>query len=275
LIELLVVIAIIGILASLLLPALSKAKSKARTVECLGRKQQLALAWMMYSHDNDDRLVMSGFVGIDQTFLNLAWDGAYSWIRNVMTWGVDWQVTNLVLATRPDLAPLTPYLANNIKIYKCPADNYLSPVQKAAGWNERLRSVSMNEFMGWADGILDGGYKTPYYTYYRRMGDLSRKGPSELWVMMDEHPDTILGSEFILNKALHEAVAWGSLPGSLHNGGATMFFGDGHAEFKKWLVPDTKQPIRYKKERVFRPQNNDSRDLDWVRVHTTEIGPLE
>src|SRR5688500_13877321 len=124
LIELLVVIAIIAILASLLLPALSNAKSKARTIECLGRKQQLALAWAMYSHDNNDCLVMSRSVGTDEMSLRHVWDGAHTWIRNWMSWTVDWRVTNVVLATRPDLAPLTPYLANNLKMYKCPSDNY-------------------------------------------------------------------------------------------------------------------------------------------------------
>jgi prepilin-type N-terminal cleavage/methylation domain-containing protein/prepilin-type processing-associated H-X9-DG protein len=75
LIELLVVIAIIAILAGMLLPALSKAKSQAQSTRCLSNFRQVGIACAMYASDNDDRLPQSAHQGA-------------SWISRLGRYGV-------------------------------------------------------------------------------------------------------------------------------------------------------------------------------------------
>ena len=59
LVELLVVIAVVGILAALLLPALSQAKEKGKSIRCVSNLRQLAIAATLYADDNEDTLPWS------------------------------------------------------------------------------------------------------------------------------------------------------------------------------------------------------------------------
>ena len=136
LIELLVVIAIIAILASMLLPALSRAKCKTQRIQCLSNNKQLILAWHMYSNDFQNR-VCNNFT-IPGTMNAVAPNGRFdNWVNNVMDWSTSEMNTNVSYVTRGVLAN---YTANALGIYKCPADNFLSQVQRARGWSGRLRT---------------------------------------------------------------------------------------------------------------------------------------
>jgi prepilin-type N-terminal cleavage/methylation domain-containing protein len=71
LIELLVVVAIIAILASLLLPALSRARNKAYTARCLSNLRQLGITLALYTGDSNDRFPFSGRAWPQMPFVDL------------------------------------------------------------------------------------------------------------------------------------------------------------------------------------------------------------
>jgi prepilin-type N-terminal cleavage/methylation domain-containing protein/prepilin-type processing-associated H-X9-DG protein len=264
LIELLVVIAIIAILASLLLPALGKAKLKAQGIHCMGNNKQLILAWQMYAADHRETLVMNP----NQGPLNPGW--AY-WVYGNMHWGVGESVTNYNYLINPLYAKLAPYTAMSRNLYKCAADNYLSAAQRAAGYKARVRSYSMNCYMH----SEERGWSGEYATMFIKTTDIRK--PSMTWVILDEHPDSINDAFFTVDMLNTTGAMWSDLAGSQHGGACGISFADGHAEIHKWKGPTTSafpvlmEAAQHRDSQGWFRSNNgmDILDFQWFRQRTS------
>jgi hypothetical protein len=235
-----VVIAIIAILASMLLPVLSRAKCKAQGISCLSNTKQLTFAWHLYCGDFDDR-VPNNF-GVAETYDTINKKTFENWVNNVMSWDLNPANTNLDWVANGVLGK---YTAAKLGVYKCPADNFLNSAQRNAGWSQRNRSLSMNSVFGLfsrTDGNTLSGRNWGFSQYRQYLKQVQVPRPSKTWLFLDEHPDSINDGFFINNPT---ASNWQDIPASYHCGACDFSFADGHSEIKKWKSGTSIYPVQY------------------------------
>ncbi len=120
LIELLTVIAIIGIVAAMLLPALSRAKRQAKATACIGNLHQIGLALEIYVQENGDRLPVCPLLPSEDTNIT------------------------------PINVTLTSYLRAP-KVWQCPADQTLFATESTSyEWNQYMNGASYDHPEDWS-----------------------------------------------------------------------------------------------------------------------------
>jgi len=257
LIELLVVIAIIAILASMLLPALSKSRTKAQGIMCMGNCRQLTIAWFMYADDNNGTLCRN----VEGDDITAGDNWVLGWENFIPNNPVN---TNLLMISGGLLGP---YTRNTPGIYKCPADRYLA--MEGSVMLPRLRSISMNAYIeGGAYGNSAAQTWYPQFCAYNKSSDIVRPSPAGLFVFVDEHPDSINDGWMIIDP--ETPTEWGNdLPASYHNRACGFSFADGHSEIHKWVQSTTCAPVLQDEHGTYPGTSPVDRDIQWATNHAT------
>ncbi len=238
LIELLVVIAIIAVLMAILMPSLRLARDQARRVHCVSNVKTLALGWLMYKDENDDKLV-----------------GGHTDPGNWVDRPVNGE--NSTLEEQHDAIRrglLFPYVGEEIDIYHCPADT------RKQGINVAFLTFS-----------IPGGANGEDWSEYNKCklyGDIKR--PATKYVFVEEADPR--GSNIGSWQMQPRSKTWTDPVAMWHNKKSTLGFADGHAEMHDW---HDKSFIEWNEKAMYRsgfsfgmtPPADEYQDIDYMAEH--------
>jgi prepilin-type processing-associated H-X9-DG protein len=243
--ELAVLIGCVGILALLVVPAMAVGKIQSASIGCLYNLRHLQTGAAMYTAENNDYLVPNAPLGSPT---NRAWCPCI----NGENWVNAFENTNV---TRYETTLLWPYLGNNLNVFRCPGDT----VPSANGF--RLRSYSMNNFMGAVYAGPGIAAYNPGYLLYSKASDIIHPTPANAWVFADESPVTI--NDGFLQISAHSA-GFPDIPACYLENGCGFSFADGHAEIHRWETTTLLIPVRQGFNEVYPPVVGGANNPDWI-----------
>jgi prepilin-type processing-associated H-X9-DG protein len=196
--------------------------------------------------------------------------GSNGMARCSLNWTTGWE--DATLADNPDNTNTDLFLnsqwaslgeySKSAAIYHCPASRVM--VREGNNLYPLARTVSMNGWMGYTNRPLDTEYQ-----FLRKTTDLVKISPADAFVFVDERDDSVDDGFFgvsMVNDTMVEIAA------NYHGSGGPITFADGHAEFHRWVSPDTHFPQQSgiaTKKYNFMPVASDDPDLLWLRDHAT------
>jgi len=252
LIELLVVIAVIALLASLLLPAVGRAKSAASTTKCKNNLRQLQLGWLLYVHDNNDSLPPNNQRRDQFDLVNVKG----SWVLGNAV--IDTTTSNIQAGV------LFPHVGS-ASVYRCPADKSTVRSQPLL---RRSRSYSMQMWLN--SESVTGNPKDQFNDSPFNLRKFSRivDPPTvRTWVFIEEHERSIddgcfkIGNPWMSPQPNPNKVSWIDFRADRHNNGANLSFADGHVEPHHWRFHHSTWPGRIHPPIV---DPVDRADLKWL-----------
>ena len=238
--------------ASLLIGVLCGSGSATRTAAeaagCQNNLRQLSQAWLDHAADHP-LLIGNPNSGLASAVRDDVW--AMGWLG----WDTSSVNTN---TSNIQTAGFAPYIGSATGVFRCPSDRFVAPVQRHLGWRYRVRSYSMNGYIGpVGHPPFDQRYRE-----FKRQSDFLL--PSETFVFTEEHPDSINDPWF---GVMPDGSGVGDVPASFHGRGAGFSFADGHVELHRWRGSLLVKPVRFAFN--FGYATNDA-DLLWLGQRSSQ-----